>query len=592
MLQFLRAFRSPSVTVGLALFLVVLGPSVRAQTSDSSVGAEPAEEQTDATQRSDPPAGKIDGPYSLASKIFPGTQRDYWIYVPAAYAADKPACTMVVQDGMAQASQWNLPAVLDELIHAGEVPVTVGIFVSPGVVASSKPETQPRFNRSFEYDSLGDRYARFLLEELLPEVAARYNLSSDPNHRAIAGASSGAICAFNAAWERPDAFRRVLSTIGTYVGLRGGHEFPVLVRKTEQKPLRIFLQGGSRDLNIYAGDWWLANQSMLSALQWAGYDVHHSWGDGGHDSKHAKQIMPDALRWLWRDFPQPIAVAPNAAQPLLTDIMIPGSTWQQVSTSHESIDTVTCNAVGVVYFSDSRAGRIYRLSEDQKTRVFKEFSGRISSMRFGPDENLYCAKDNKQVLRLDVTGAETVVIPDHPCHRLVTLPEGFYFSEETNNKLFWSTYAGQVREAVNLVDRPAAMIPTADQAFMHVALPKEPWTLHFQIADDFSLQHRQRYGYLHVPYLESSSGVTALATDDQGRLYVASSLGIQVLDQLGRVHLILSKPSTLPITGLVIGGPLRDMLYAADGQSVYARKLKIKGVDTFSPPIALPKPRL
>src|SRR5690606_23198593 len=144
------------------------------------------------------------------------------------------------------------------------------VFIEPGVVPAVTEGDQPRFNRSFEYDSMGDRYARFLLEEIVPEVKKKYNLSDDPNDRGIGGASSGAICAFNVAWERPDAFRRVLSTIGTYVGLRGANEFPVLVRKTEPKPIRVFLQDGNRDLNIYAGDWWVANQDMLSALQFAG----------------------------------------------------------------------------------------------------------------------------------------------------------------------------------------------------------------------------------------------------------------------------------------------------------------------------------
>ena len=164
-------------------------------------------------------------------------------------------------------------------------------------------DNYPRYNRSFEYDALGDRYSRFLLEELLPEVSQSYNISADPNDRSIAGASSGAICAFNVAWERPDQFRRVLSTIGTYVGLRGGDEVATLVRKTEAKPLRVFLQDGTQDLNIYAGDWWMANQNMLSALTWAGYEVNHAWGEGGgHDSKHAITILADALTWLWKDY--------------------------------------------------------------------------------------------------------------------------------------------------------------------------------------------------------------------------------------------------------------------------------------------------
>ena len=494
--------------------------------------------------KQDIPKGEIQGPIPLKSLIYPGTERNYWIYIPAQYQADLPACTMIVQDGLRRAQEWRLPEVLDELIHSGDIPVMVGIFVEPGVVPGVKPGSQPRFNRSVEYDSLGDTYARFLIEELLPDAGSRVNLSSDPNHRLIAGASSGGICAFNAAWERPNAFRRVLSTIGTFVGLRGGNELSVLVRKMEPKPIRVFLEDGSNDLNIYAGDWWISNQSMLSALQWAGYDVHYSWSEGGgHDSKHAATIMPEALRWIWRDFPEPIATAPNASTPRRVDIMVSDSSWQQVSSGHESVDAVTCNAAGVLFFSDSRAGRIYRMGDDSKIRVFKEFSSRVSAMRFGPDEKLYVVKDNKQVVRLNNEGVEEVIVNDQRCHRLATLPEGFYFSDDIKNKIFWSTYTGQVREAAGLTDSPVAMTPTPDQAFLYVAQQNQQSILNFLISEDFTLNHRQRFAHLHMPYLESLSGVTAMLPDDQGRLYVASNLGIQVLDQLGRVHLILNRPT-------------------------------------------------
>ena len=155
------------------------------------------------------PQGKIEGPFTWKSDIFPGTVRDYWLYIPAQYDATKPACVFVVQDGLNRAKQWNVPTSLDNLIHKKQIPVQIGIFINPGVVPAPHENAQPRFNRSYEYDALGDRYARFLLEEILPEVGKSYNLSDDPNDRAIGGASSGAICAFNVAWERPDEFRRV-----------------------------------------------------------------------------------------------------------------------------------------------------------------------------------------------------------------------------------------------------------------------------------------------------------------------------------------------------------------------------------------------
>ena len=228
-------------------------------------------EHPDSIAKEGVPKGEIKGPIPFDSKVFPGTKRNYFVYVPKQYDPNKPACLMVTQDGLGMANQWRLPIVMDNLIHSGEMPVTIGLFIEHGVVPAPNEQAQPRFNRSYEYDGLGDRYARFLIDELLPEIKKSYNISDDPSDRAIGGASSGAICAFTVAWERPDQFRRVLSTIGTYVGLRGGDVYPTLVRKFENKPLRVFLQDGNKDLNIYAGDWWMANQDMHSALKFAGY---------------------------------------------------------------------------------------------------------------------------------------------------------------------------------------------------------------------------------------------------------------------------------------------------------------------------------
>jgi poly(3-hydroxybutyrate) depolymerase len=215
------------------------------------------------------------------SRVFPGTVRDYWVYVPAQYEPDRPACVYVNQDGV----QHQAPTVFDNLIARKEMPVTIGVFINPGRVNPLDSNALPRFNRSYEYDTVGSDYVRFLVDELLPDVETRttpagkpIKLSKRGVDRCIGGVSSGAICAFNAAWERPDAFSRVFSGIGTYVGLRGGDEFPTLIRKFEPKPIRVFLQDGSHDLNIYAGDWWMANLTMERALLFSGYQVEHVWG--------------------------------------------------------------------------------------------------------------------------------------------------------------------------------------------------------------------------------------------------------------------------------------------------------------------------
>ncbi len=267
------------------------------------------------------------------SKIFPGTFRDYWVYIPSQYSPDKPACVYVNQDGV----RYEAPVVFDNLIHKKEMPVTIGVFVMHGRVLAANAETAlDRFNRSYEYDGLGDNYARFVLEELLPDVEMRkasdgraIRLSKNGNDRAIGGSSSGAIAAFTAAWERPDAFSRVFSAIGTYVGLRGGDRYPTLIRKYEPKPIRVFLQDGSNDLNNYGGDWWMANQLMERALVFSGYEVQHAWADGAHDAKHATAVFPDAMRWLWKDWPKPVKTGPTKNN-TLNDLLIPGQDWQLV----------------------------------------------------------------------------------------------------------------------------------------------------------------------------------------------------------------------------------------------------------------------
>jgi enterochelin esterase family protein len=251
------------------------------------------------------PKGKVTQ-HRWTSQVFPGTVRDYWVYVPAQYDGKEPACVMVFQDGGAYVNprgDFRVPTVFDNLIHKKEMPVTVGIFINPGIVPAASPDEKPRQNRSFEYDTLSDQYDRFLEKEILPEVGKELKLRQDAAGRAICGISSGGICAFTAAWERPDLFSKVLSHVGSFTNIRGGDVYPGLVRKTPRKPVRVFLQDGSGDLDNQYGSWPLANQQMAAALKFAGYDYQFAYGDGGHNGKHGGAILPDSLRWLWRDTP-------------------------------------------------------------------------------------------------------------------------------------------------------------------------------------------------------------------------------------------------------------------------------------------------
>ena len=255
------------------------------------------------------PRGTVSDHVWSTSRLFPGTNRRYWVYVPAQYTPSQPASLMVFQDGHAWVDpdgEMRVPVVFDNLIHRGEMPVTIGVFIDPGIFRAELPaklEWDPKpENRSVEYDTLSDAYAQFLLTEILPIVQEAYVISDDPDQRAIGGASSGGICAFTAAWERPDQFRRVLSCIGSFTDIRGGHRYPDIIRESEKKPLRVFLQAATRDLNWNAPtmNWFSANLRMASALAERGYDLRLVLGEGGHDPNHSGAILPEALRWLWR----------------------------------------------------------------------------------------------------------------------------------------------------------------------------------------------------------------------------------------------------------------------------------------------------
>ena len=285
------------VRIALSLFLWIAAVTVVSAATEYKPGP-------DAERQPGVPQGKVTA-HKWESKIFDGTVRDYSIYVPAQYDGKTPACVMIFQDGPGYVNEkgaFRVPIVFDNLIHKGEMPVTIGIFISPGTIPATTPGADSRKNRSFEYDSLGDQYARFLIEEMLPEISKHYKLTDNPDCRATVGISSGGICAWTVAWERPDMFRKVISHIGSFTNIRGGHVYPSLIRKAEKKPIRVFLQDGSNDLDNLHGNWPLANQEMAAALKFAGYDHQFVMGDGGHSGAHGGAILPDTLRWLWRDW--------------------------------------------------------------------------------------------------------------------------------------------------------------------------------------------------------------------------------------------------------------------------------------------------
>ena len=281
--------------------------------TEGDAGFEPCAEAL----RDDVPQGTVQRVRDWSeTAIFPGTVRDFWVYIPAGLDPARPAALAVFQDGAGYLDRdgpVRAPRVLDTMIAAGELPPTVGVFVMPGRPADvpaptaradgGRPDPRALEQRSVEYDTLSDAYARFLLEDLLPAATreAGVTLTDDPAQRTIVGISSGGICAFTAAWERPDAFGRVLSHCGSFTAIRGGHNYPVLVRHTERKPIRVFMQSGALDADILWGSWPQANQALAASLEFAGYDVRFEFGPGGHNLRHGGAIFADSLRWLHRD---------------------------------------------------------------------------------------------------------------------------------------------------------------------------------------------------------------------------------------------------------------------------------------------------
>jgi len=251
------------------------------------------------------PQGKLEKFEWNTSKVFPDTQRDVTVYLPADFKPGEETCLMVWQDGTRHVDPngpMRASVVFDNLIHKKEMPRTVGVFIDPGRKSKQKPGDKAG-NRSLEYDSLGDAYVRFLIDEILPEVEKRYQTKFRPQPEAwaIAGGSSGGICSFTAAWERPDKFHKVLCWVGTFVDIHGGNQYPYLVRITERKPIRVYLLDGENDLDNKFGNWPLANKMMAASLKYMNYDFRIDWTQCFHGSKGMAPSLPDALRWLWRD---------------------------------------------------------------------------------------------------------------------------------------------------------------------------------------------------------------------------------------------------------------------------------------------------
>ncbi len=509
----------------------------------------------DTRPRDGVPRGRVESFTFDRSGVYPGTTREVFVYLPAQLENfNEPAALMVFQDGrnyVAEKGDYQMPTVFDNLIDGGQMPVTVAVCVNPGVVPAAG-QGQDRFNRSYEYDSVSPTYAKFLLDEILPEVARRYQvpITNDPNLRGIGGSSSGAVAAFGVAWHRPESFRRVFSTVGTYVGLRGGDQYETLVRKTEPKPLRVFLQDGSNDLDIYAGGWWPANQAMLQALQYAGYEVKNEWGEGGHNNQHAAAIFPDAMRWLWQDWQTPIT-APAGDHPELSSRLIAGEDWRVIASLDDPLDGQIEQLIP--------AGDDVFVQTTESDRLLK-FNGQSFDLR-----------DVQPGIKVDLgsLGRLTERLRDYelPQHEDDLDSPGTFFS------------------------KISAVTLSPDRRFLIAAVPgqRHLWSLRVQRGQ---FDAAQAYHYLHAPPGRIDPAVTGLAMTRTGEVIAATAMGLQVFDQPGRVHVILPLPGGKRATGLTTAGPGRDWLITSDGETIYARRTRMVGHRASDPAVTPDKPRL
>ncbi len=559
------------------------------------------EPHPDAVPHDDVPQGKVVSMPPWESKIFAGTTRDWSIYVPAQYKAEEPAALMIFQDGEGMRNpkgRWRVPIVFDNLIARGDMPPTIAVFINPGNDKSKPNPNNKPSNRSLEYDSLGNRYVRFLLEEIIPEVEKHYRISPDPEMRAIGGSSSGAICAFTAAWERPDAFRKVYSSVGSFTNLRGGNVYPSLVRKTEPKPIRVYMADTSGDVDNAFGSWPWANQQMASALKYMGYDVRFDWAEGyAHNADFGGARFPDAMKWLWRKEPHTPVYDTRGdlgGDLTLLNLLVPGESWQLVAENLGFADALCADKDGNLYFCDMKAPAVYRISaaDGAKTELAKES---VSGLEFSPDGSLLygCQGAKNRVIWINIANGEVKTVAEGvKPNDLAVTRDGFILITETGAQQVTriDPQTGELTVVDTGITKPNGIALSNDGGTLAVSDygGENAWT--FRVNAKGTLDAKMPSMTLRLPidekgefkfnepppYLKTSLG-DGMAVDKKGRYYITSALGVQIFDPTGRPCGVLPKPKPdQPLTTCILAGPDHSTLYIAHGSSIYRRQLTVK----------------
>jgi enterochelin esterase-like enzyme/sugar lactone lactonase YvrE len=544
-------------------------------------------EEFAAGNRLDPlniPKGAVKEFSFSSSRIFPGTKRAGHVFIPAQYDASKPACVYVRQDGYNPAEK----GMLETLIAAGDMPVTVGVFVRPGDLPAPMEGTLGRRNRCFEYDAVDDAYVRFLVEEILPYVAKTFGLglSDKGNDRCIAGGSSGGISAFNAAWRRPDAFSRVYANSGSFVAFRGGHEFPTLIRKTEAQPIRAYLTTGTHDMENCAGDWFLLDQEMDKALKFSGYDYFFRIIDGPHVAGW-NEFFPEAMRYIWKGWPEPVQAGPSA--PRVRDVILPGENWALAAEGTENARSPVANAKGEVFFADPEASKVYRLGLDGKTSLFLRDTGHANGLSVGPEGELYTVSvTTGMVNRYAADGTCQTIASGVPGQYVLAHPNGDLYvtgssEADTSGSRLWQIRDGKATVVDTGLKRATGLAYRPDRWLLSVADGASKWVYSYQTRDDGTLANKERFFWLHVQDWDDDTGAESVCYAREGQMLVATRAGIQICADDGPTQVILPLPEHRRVLGLCLGGAQADTLFAFCGDKVWRRKIKLHALTAATP---------
>ena len=489
------------------------------------------------------------------SQIYPGTEREILVYVPQQYDGTKPACLLVCMDGIL----YDATTVMDNLIASGEMPVTVGVFVNPGVVYDEEGEVV-RYNRCKEFDSTDDNFATFLENEVLTKVEGMQtesgktiHLSADANDRAITGASSGGIAAFSVAWNRPDLFSRIYTTVGTFVAMRGGHEYPAIVRKTEPKPLRIYMQDGWYDVwNPIFGEWFEYNMLMESAFNFAGYEVFHKWDRGNHSIKYGTLAFPDAMRWLWKGYPAAVQKG-WSNNGMLQTILLEDEDWQELDLPVAVESALFATQDNGVLFSSKQY--IYKVSVNGECERLARLKNDETLLGDGLTARGHALYKDGEKLADKLYGLQSVV--ELASGKYLALCQG---AESTQN--VWVVNQGVGALAVSPDER---FCVTGEQHTHHL--------ISTIISHQGKMLYSEPFYYLHDLSNGTQHTPGNMAFDTQGNLYVATEMGVQVADHNGRVRAILSLPAGA-VQSLAFCG---KYLYVVCGDKMFVRKMNAEG---------------